>query len=50
MIHKRITGGSISSIGEWPWIVAVRVGQNIVCGGTLISDQWVVTAGHCVDQ
>ena len=48
-VHKRIVGGSLSSPGEWPWIVAVKTGQSINCGGTIISDQWVMTAGHCVD-
>ena len=48
-VQKRIIGGSLSSAGEWPWVVAVQVGGKVICGGTIISDHWVVTAGHCVD-
>ncbi|KAL4237201.1 Enteropeptidase [Mactra antiquata] len=46
--NKRIVGGNIAMKGSWPWSVAVRIGNNVVCGGSIISDRWVVTAGHCV--
>ncbi|XP_052280967.1 cubilin-like [Dreissena polymorpha] len=46
---KRVVGGSVSSTGQWPWIIGLRVGPGIVnCGGTIISRHWVLTAGHCV--
>ena len=49
---KRIVGGTESTIYEYPWQALVR-GLSLYnkkkCGGTLISDQWILTAAQCVD-
>jgi len=42
---KRIVGGNETEVNEYPWQVRLSRG----CGGSLISDQWVFTAAHCVD-
>ncbi|XP_074520453.1 transmembrane protease serine 6 [Halichoeres trimaculatus] len=44
---SRIIGGKNASEGEWPWQVSLQVKGIHVCGGTLISSQWVVSAAHC---
>lgn len=52
--HLRIVGGQDASSGEWPWMVALvspvsfsyYYGQ--FCGGSLIHEDWVLTAAHCV--
>ncbi|XP_072158377.1 venom protease-like isoform X1 [Bemisia tabaci] len=51
----RIVGGEPAQLGAWPWAVALgrRLTENNVwffCGGTLITDQHVITAAHCVKE
>ena len=42
----RIIGGLSALQNSWPWIARVKFG-NFFCGGTIIDDNTVVTAGHC---
>lgn len=45
-----IVNGTDSKQGAWPWIVAIfKVKSNaFMCGGTLISMNMAITAGHCI--
>lgn len=43
----RIVGGTIVVPNSWPWQVALKKGGNFFCGGSLINNQWIVTAAHC---
>src|SRR5688572_27523241 len=47
-VSGQIVGGAPASLGEWPWQVVVFPGP-FLCGGSLVSPQWVVTAAHCVE-
>uniref|UniRef100_A0A674IYA5 trypsin n=1 Tax=Terrapene triunguis TaxID=2587831 RepID=A0A674IYA5_9SAUR len=42
----RIVGGYECSPHSQPWQVSLNVGYHF-CGGSLITDQWVVSAAHC---
>ncbi|XP_030643570.1 neurotrypsin [Chanos chanos] len=50
--QKRIIGGENSLRGGWPWQAAIRIRGSqadgrLVCGATLITSCWVLTAAHC---
>ncbi|KAJ2949774.1 hypothetical protein O0L34_g11089 [Tuta absoluta] len=50
---SRVAGGSLSSLGQFPWlaglIVDVPQGQS-VCGSSLVSNTKLVTAAHCANS
>lgn len=46
----KIVGGHNTDISRHPWQVSLQVFGSHLCGGSLISNQWVVTAAHCVDS
>ncbi|XP_070586497.1 serine protease 27-like [Erythrolamprus reginae] len=47
---NRIVGGTDSRDGEWPWQVSIKLNGEHHCGGSLITDQWILTASHCFSQ
>ncbi|KAK7065279.1 hypothetical protein SK128_012051 [Halocaridina rubra] len=46
----RIVGGSQVTPNQYPWQVAILEGdkQHPFCGGSIISDSWILTAAHCL--
>jgi len=44
---NRIVGGKEAKVGEFPWMVYVKIDRKF-CGGTIINSQFVLTAGHCI--
>ncbi|EFA10762.1 brachyurin [Tribolium castaneum] len=47
----RIIGGSTARAGQFPWQAAIyldNISGKYFCGGALITNQWILTAAHCV--
>lgn len=45
---SRVVNGQDASPHSWPWQISLRVNGRHICGGSLIRDNWIVTAAHCV--
>ena len=49
-LNPFIVGGQEATPGAYPWQVSLRGCRSCrhFCGGSIISDEWIVTAAHCV--
>jgi len=45
--QRRVVGGDEAGFGTFPWQAYIRIGTSR-CGGSLVNEWYVVTAGHCV--
>lgn len=46
--RTKIVGGSDAGAGSWPWQVSLQMDRyGHVCGATLISSRWLISAAHC---
>ena len=43
-----IISGDNAKFGAWPWYVQIMVGDETTCGGSIITDKWILTAAHCL--
>ena len=44
----RIVGGENAASAAWGWTVSMTIAGKYLCGGSIISSSWVITAAHCV--
>ncbi|KAJ6663654.1 hypothetical protein lerEdw1_009733 [Lerista edwardsae] len=51
--NEKIIGGFECEPHSQPWQVRLDISygdENFMCGGSLISERWVITAAHCYEQ
>ncbi|KAM7360640.1 serine protease grass-like [Cochliomyia hominivorax] len=49
----RVAGGNETSLAELPWMALLRYdapGDEFKCGGSLITNRYILTATHCVNN
>ncbi|XP_059223363.1 uncharacterized protein LOC106089070 [Stomoxys calcitrans] len=46
-LRARILGGSDAAEGQFPHQVSIRIGETHICGGSIISPSYILTAAHC---
>ncbi|KAJ3656376.1 hypothetical protein Zmor_015459 [Zophobas morio] len=52
LLEQRIIGGQVARAGQFPFSAAIyksTLDGNYFCGGALLTTQWIITAGQCVD-
>lgn len=53
-IRARIVGGDQAQLNHWPGQAVIRIrnasSMYYTCGGSAISDRWVMTAAHCAAE
>uniref|UniRef100_A0A8C2JXL8 pancreatic elastase II n=1 Tax=Cyprinus carpio TaxID=7962 RepID=A0A8C2JXL8_CYPCA len=53
-VITRVVGGVDVRPHSWPWQISLQYKSGSswyhTCGGSLISDQWVLTAAHCISS
>uniref|UniRef100_A0A6I8RK46 Peptidase S1 domain-containing protein n=1 Tax=Xenopus tropicalis TaxID=8364 RepID=A0A6I8RK46_XENTR len=46
----RIMGGQNAQQGAWPWQARIQGNDGGLCGGSLVTTKWVISAAHCFNS
>lgn len=49
-IACKMVKGKLVEVGKWPWQVSILFLGAYICSGSLIHQQWVLTAAHCLQR
>ncbi|XP_037684760.1 enteropeptidase [Choloepus didactylus] len=47
-VRPKIVGGHDAEEGSWPWLAALYYNGQLLCGASLVSSSWLVSAAHCM--
>lgn len=48
IVTSKIIGGEIASNYAWTWMASLQLSNAHICGATLLTPEYAVTAAHCV--
>lgn len=49
-IDRRIVNGTNAHIREFPFMISLKGPTEYhICGGSIISNEWILTAAHCIN-
>nr|DAA64573.1 TPA_exp: trypsin 2A [Locusta migratoria] len=48
-LDGRIVGGQAVDISEYPWQLSMQEFGSHLCGASIISSEWALTAAHCLE-
>nr|XP_022914398.1 chymotrypsin-2-like [Onthophagus taurus] len=47
--QSRIVGGHDATDGQFPYQISLRYNGHHICGGSIIQENYILTAAHCID-